>query len=391
MTKRLYFEKPYLTEFTANVVSQTKTDKGWEIILDQTTFYPEGGGQAPDEGSLNNVSVKTLYKNIDKDVVHVLNEELNKNEVIGRINWDKRFGHMQQHSGQHILSAAIFNLFGLHTIQAKFDQNEGWITLERGLNEEEIQQTLMLANSIIFANKAIVTKFITLDEMSQYPLVKTPKEKFSSEGHIRIWHIEDFYTIPCGGTHVAKTGEIGIIFITKQTKENNITKVWFTTGNLTLSYLSILNKTINELTALFQTSDKDIVHVATTKLAQNKQMQNQLASQAEIVASAKSAQITGQEHGKYTVYQFSYEQDDVQILKPLLFTLTKDPNTIALALSTKLPLAISCNKDLSSGLLQTLKNTLLKHQGKGGGNLVYWQAMVPNQKQFVKDFLNSLI
>ncbi|MFA6004886.1 MAG: alanyl-tRNA editing protein [Patescibacteria group bacterium] len=391
MTQKLFDENAYQAEFEATVVSQTQTELGWEVVLDKTCFFPEGGGQDSDAGTLNGQKVKKLVKTDDGDIIHVMQEKIEQSTIIGQIDWKKRFRNMQQHSGQHILSGVLLNTYKLQTESASFTEKEGHITLEWSIPDNDLEKALIAANEIIFANKPIITKFISLDEIEKYNLAKLPKDKFTKTGKIRIWQIEGFYTIPCGGTHCKSTGEIGNIFVKSNKIHGNRTDLNFTTGFVTLDYLTATKKITSELAKMLEVGTDGLVD-ATKKVMDDRHALNlALRENQEQVAAQKAVQILQTAtKGKVTFTAFVYSEADKGTVKTTLYQLAETPNSVHIAHGANVPLTVVSSKDVSLDTLSILTELKTKFNGKGGGSKTYWQAMITDHEQFVKELMEKL-
>ena len=230
MTKRLYYQNSYLKEFKAKVLKKIKIDNRSAVVLDETAFYPTSGGQSYDVGVIQDVPVIEVVEE-DGEIIHILKEELKEeinSEVIGKIDWERRFGHMQQHLGQHILSGALMKLWSVETVS--FHLGEKVCTLDiakEKITEEEVKKAEECANEIIFNNKPVKCYFVEgEEELKRLNLRKMPDRK----GKIRIIEVENFDLSACGGTHCRATGEVGLIKITKWEKRGEKTRLEFICG-----------------------------------------------------------------------------------------------------------------------------------------------------------------
>src|ERR1044071_5731016 len=211
MTERLYYTDSHLTEFEARVTGVTERVSGWTAItLDRTAFYPTGGGQASDTGTLNETRVVECIDAEDKSVLHVVQGrglEVGAS-VLGRVDWPRRLDHIQQHTGQHILSQAFIALFDAET--RGFRMLEQYCEVDIALadpTEEKVEQAIDLANRIIWEDRAVHIRQVTKEEAASLPLRKDS----AREGELRLIEIEGFDLTPCGGTHAGRTGEVGLI------------------------------------------------------------------------------------------------------------------------------------------------------------------------------------
>ncbi|GAH96778.1 unnamed protein product [marine sediment metagenome] len=230
MTERLYYEDSYLKEFKAKVLKKIKIDNRKAVVLDETAFYPTSGGQPYDKGVIQDVPVVEVVEEGD-EIIHILKEELKEkinSEVVVKIDWERRFDHMQQHSGQHILSGALMKLWGVETVS--FHLGEEVCTLDiakEKLTGEEAKKTEEYANEIIFENRLVKCYFVEEGEdLKRLNLRKVPEKTEK----IRIIEVEDFDLSACGGTHCRATGEVGMIKITKWEKRGEKIRLEFICG-----------------------------------------------------------------------------------------------------------------------------------------------------------------
>ena len=202
ITERLYNDDPYLTEFHAEVVEILPYEDKYGIVLNRTAFYPAGGGQPYDTGYIND---KKIYEVIEKDgeLLHIIDEQLSSSEVIGYVDWGRRFDFMQQHTGQHILSACFEKLFSGST--DSFHMGKDIVSIEINIGSFSIsdaERIENMANDIIYGNSPVITRVVAGEEIRSLPLRKMP----TVTENIRIVAIKDVDYSPCGGTHVRTTG-----------------------------------------------------------------------------------------------------------------------------------------------------------------------------------------
>ena len=191
------------------VLSCEEKDDKYLITLDKTAFFPEGGGQYADKGSLSEANVLDVQIK-DEIIYHLTDKPLNMGETVtGEIDWDTRFSRMQNHTGEHIVSGVIHNLYGYNNVG--FHMNDRFITLDTDgpLNEQDIAKIELEVNKVIYANKKINVVYPSADELSNYDY----RSKLDITENVRLVEIEDTDLCACCAPHVAKTGEIGIIKI----------------------------------------------------------------------------------------------------------------------------------------------------------------------------------
>lgn len=216
MTNRLYYDDPYLTRFTARVVRAEAEPNGESrIYLDESAFYPTSGGQPFDTGTLGGREIADVYVDEDGDVVHRIRGSLTAGETVeGIIDWQRRFDHMQQHAGEHMLAGCLYRRLGGHTIGLHLGREDSTIDADlpdgrTRLTQEEIDALEDEVNARIQADEPIRCWFPTPEELAELPLRKPP----TVSEHVRVVRIGDEEYCACGGTHPFTTGQIGLFKI----------------------------------------------------------------------------------------------------------------------------------------------------------------------------------
>jgi alanyl-tRNA synthetase len=232
MTNRIYYTEPYRRTFDATVVSADPVDGGrLHVTLDQTTFYPTSGGQPFDTGTLGGAAVTDVIDREDGTIAHVVSGTLKPGEVVsGEIDWDRRFDHMQQHTGQHVLSAAFDRLFGARTESFHMGQLSATIDLAREVSASEIEKAEQDANRIVWEDRPVTIRFATADEAAAMGM----RKESARSGTLRLIDVQDYDLSACGGTHVERTGAIGVIAIGSVEKFKSGSRVEFLCGGRAL-------------------------------------------------------------------------------------------------------------------------------------------------------------
>jgi alanyl-tRNA synthetase len=222
MTERLYYHDAYLTRFDAAVVG--REDDGRRIYLDRTAFYPTSGGQPFDTGRLGGVPVVDV---VDEEgrVAHVLAGPLPGERIAGEVDWARRFDHMQQHTGQHLLSAVIADRFGAATVSVHFGRESSTLDLDAGsFNHAQVVEAEALANVAVTENRPVRVSFEATATAAGL------RKLTDREGTLRVVTIEELDRSACGGTHVRATGEIGFIALGKVERVKQLARLEFTCG-----------------------------------------------------------------------------------------------------------------------------------------------------------------
>lgn len=235
MTDRLYYNDPYSREFDATVTRVATRGDQQAVWLDRTSFYPTTGGQPFDTGTLNESGVDEVIEDEAGDIVHLIAARqalLREGErVRGVIDWMRRFDHMQQHTGQHVLSAAFDRLFQARTMSFHLGSGASTIDLAREMTPVEIAAAEEAANRIVWEDRAVVIRYATAEEAARMPLRKEPVR----EGTLRLIEVEGFDLSACGGTHVARTGAIGVIAVSAWERFKGGQRLEFVCGGRALS------------------------------------------------------------------------------------------------------------------------------------------------------------
>src|SRR3989475_6821988 len=211
-TERLYYNDPYLLEFDANITEAKAVGHRLGVVLDKTAFYPTSGGQPNDLGTINDVPLVDCVEDAASgNVIHVLEGKIDGQSVRGRIDSDRRADHMQQHSGQHVLSQAFVELFNWPTVSFHLGVVTCTIDLPvDSVSREQAEQAEDLANRIVRENRSVAVRYVAPEKIAEAGLRK-PSER---TGDIRVIDIAGYDRSACGGTHVRITRDIGPIFIT---------------------------------------------------------------------------------------------------------------------------------------------------------------------------------
>ena len=242
-TERLNFADPYLRAFAARVIARADRDGRPAVALDRTAFYPEGGGQPADHGTLDGARVVDVQSDDAGLVWHVLDRRVERDDVEGEVDWPRRFDHMQQHHGQHLLSAAFEELFGLATLAFHLGAEYSSIDLPGEVPEDRIEAAERRANEVIWEDRPVVTRIVMPEELATIPLRKPPVV----EGPVRIVSVPDFDHSACGGTHPRSTGAVGLLHVSRRERRGAETRVEFLCGGRALEDLRRKTRLVSRL------------------------------------------------------------------------------------------------------------------------------------------------
>jgi alanyl-tRNA synthetase len=328
VTERLYYSDSHLIEFDARVVDVADRVSGWTaLVLDRTAFYPTGGGQPSDTGTLNSVRVVECIDDGDNGVLHVVQGTApSRGDVVrGRVDWSRRLDHMQQHTGQHILSQALITLFNAPT--RSFRVLEASCQIDVELNNpttEIIERAVELANNVIWEDRAITIRSVTSGEAAELPLRKEP----ARDGDLRLIEIEGFDLTPCGGTHAYRTGEVGMIAVRSWERAKGLTRIEFVAGVRALGDYRKANKSAREVAALFSTGRDDAPQLAAQMVEEHKELNRRIRVLEELAAEAEAQKLLSSASNGIVLHTF--EARDAESLKKLAHALISHPQIVAL-------------------------------------------------------------
>ncbi len=332
MTERLYYTDAYITTFTARVVERLNADGRPAVVLDRSAFYPTSGGQPHDTGRLDGAVVgEVLVREADGAVIHVLDGEIGGPEVSGAIDWARRFDHMQHHTGQHILTRAFIETANAHTLSFHLGSEDVTIDLNRtDLRPAEIDAAEDLANALVTRDLPVRAWFPSEAEIAALALRKTPEVA----GALRVVRIGDFDATACGGTHVARTGEIGLIKVQRTEKYKDMTRVEFRCGGRALRDYREKNGLLLGLAGALTTGYREIGAALDKLQAENRQLRADLKAARQIVLEAEADRLwaAAPEHGRARIVTQAWAaaERDAGELRQLASRLTARPGSVAL-------------------------------------------------------------
>lgn len=252
MTERLYYTDPYLASFEAMVTERVEVDRRPAVVLDRTAFYPSSGGQPFDVGTLDGRAVTDVVDLEDGRIAHVVEGDAPAEgaRIEGRVDWTRRFDHMQQHTGQHLLSAAFEHVLSARTESFHLGAESSTIDLAIPLDAAKIGATEIEANRVLWEDREVRVRFVDAAEAASLPL----RKESARTGTLRLVEIERYDVSACGGTHVARTGVIGVIAVAGFERFKGGTRVEFVCGKRALARFGrqrdVINACVRHLSVL---------------------------------------------------------------------------------------------------------------------------------------------
>jgi alanyl-tRNA synthetase len=385
MTERLYYNDPYLRSFSAQIID-TAGD-GTTVYLDRTAFYPTSGGQPFDTGSIAGVPVREVADEEDR-IAHRLSAPLPMGPVEGVIDWPRRFDHMQQHTGQHLLSAVLEERFGLRTVSFHLGQDASTIDVEGGaLGSSTIIEAERRANEIVSENRQVTVEF---QDAAEAQGLRKPSER---AGLLRIIAIDGLDRSACGGTHVRATGEIGAILIRKLEKVRQSTRIEFLCGARAGRRARADFDALSRVAQLFSAPLDDVpglveaqLEAARTAEKTRRKLELDLAvSRGKDLYDATAPGPDGIR--RHVQHLANGSLDEVRALAQSFTTRTRAIFAAALDNPASILLAASADAGIDAGRL--LKAELAAAGGRGGGTAGMAQGSVP-RGELLEEILQRL-
>ncbi len=382
MTEKLYYIDSYIKSFEAEVVSCEQGKKGYEVVLDKTAFYPEGGGQPADNGILSGAIVSDVrIKN--KLIYHVVDRPLEVGSIVkGDINFDRRFDMMQQHSGEHIVSGIINSKYGYNNVG--FHLNNTYMTadIDGELTEEQVKEIEILANKAVYENIEIDNTIYPNEEVKD----KVYRSKIELNEDVRLVKVGSYDTCACCGTHVKQTGEIGIIKFVDSVKHRGGTRLTLLCGNRAVQDYSnkqdIINKAMGALSASPDKINYQIERLQ-KEVSDNKLKQKMLIDE---MIDYKISKYLAENKDAYLVYEDIIGADEIRRMCVSMTDKTNKSCMIICMEGDKIKYVIG-NKD--GDIREFCKSFNTKFNGKGGGNAQLCQGSVEGDISEIKNYIEN--
>ncbi|HQR32632.1 MAG TPA: DHHA1 domain-containing protein [Blastocatellia bacterium] len=382
MTTKLFWNDSHLTQFTARVDNVFTQNGKLAVVLNQTALYPEGGGQPADRGWIKSVPVVDVQTDDNGRIVHQLGESAEiaiGEEVLCEVDWARRRELMQQHTGQHIISQAFFQLYGAETKGFRINDRVTEIDLTLELQPDEIQQAILraeeLSNSIIFDDREIRIHEVTPEEAAKLPL---RKESFITDC-IRVIEIEGFDWSPCGGTHARRTGEVGLIAVRAWERAKKMTRLHFVCGVRVLKDYRAANKSA-EAVALKLSVGRDEAEESVNRLIEdNKRLSRRVRELSELAAKVEAAELlaTVPVTNGIQIVEKVFTDRDFEEAKLIAHRLVDGENVIALLAvreSEMVRLVFARSANVAADMNALMKAACEKLGGRGGGKSDFAQG-----------------
>ena len=363
MTQRLYYTEPYRQTFDATVVAVDHADGSAHVTLDQTAFYPSSGGQPFDTGTLGSAAVTDVIDREDGTITHVVSGTLRPGEVVsGVIDWARRFDHMQQHTGQHVLSAAFDRLFGVRTESFHMGQQSSTIDLAREVTPGEVAKAEADANRVVWEDRPVTIRFTTAAEAAAMGM----RKESGRTGTLRLIEVKDYDLSACGGTHVDRTGAIGIIAIGGWEKFRGGSRVEFLCGDRALQRFRLWRDSLAAMQKHLSVPPVEMAASIERLQEDAKALQRTIRGFQEKAAAHEAGALLAKGH----VVVEALEGWDAQGLKAIAAAATAAQPEAVVALFTRTTPAqvvVARGANARTDASAILKQLAAKFGGKGGG------------------------
>jgi alanyl-tRNA synthetase len=286
-TKKLYYEDAYLLEFDAEAVERREHEGRLAVVLDRTAFYPESGGQPWDKGTRGGANVTTVL-DIDGAILHFVEGTVPEGRVHGSVDRATRLDHMQQHTGQHVLSQAFWELLKGETLS--FHMGPEVSTLEIGLkslSDADCDRVEDRANAIVWEDREVKTYFVPEEKIGEVPLRRPPKK----QGLLRVVEVDGFDYSACGGTHVRRTGEIGAVKILGTERIRGNLRFEFLCGGRALRDHRDKDRTVRRLAGAYSCAPVDVVGQVERLAAEHKALKKRARHLEERLAAFEATEV----------------------------------------------------------------------------------------------------
>jgi alanyl-tRNA synthetase len=388
LTQRLYYSSPLLSNWDTEINEIIEENEKFLVSLRATAFYPDGGGQPSDHGLIDGIQVLDVIEK-GVEIYHILPHPPSNSTVSCKIDWNRRFDHMQQHTGQHLLSAVCIELYDAHTVSFHLGVDTVTIDLAiQKLTEVQMKTIEEKVNQYIYEDVKIKKYVVNQEQLSSLPLRKIPE--VSEE--IRIVEIIGIDTSACCGTHVMSTGQLGVMKLLKTEKQKGNVRLHFKCGKRALTDYQVSHEIIQQLSNKFSTNRTQFLDSIVKLEIEAKRMQKELDQLREINDEFIAKELLDQNNSEIITQTFG--DKSFKELQGLIKKLTTKTDKVILLISSsedKVLLAHSGSHSLHCG--QLFKEHLNTYNGKGGGNAISAQASFTDKNELERFiiFLNSTL
>jgi alanyl-tRNA synthetase len=374
--ERLYYTDSLLTQFDAAIVEVGEVNGRPFAVLDRTAFYPTSGGQPHDLGQLGEARVvEVIERGSDGVIQHVLDRALSRGaRVPAEVDWRRRRDHMQQHSGQHVLSASFERRFGIATVSFHLGGDVSTIDLATSVNADIIGEAELLANEVVWDDRPVTVRFVSAEEARSLPLRKEPVRG----GTLRVIEVEQFDLSACGGTHVPRTGAIGAIVISGWERHKGGARVSFVCGGRALRETQRWRDVVASCARQLSSLPGELPQAIDRLQEEQKTLRQQARRSAEeaLHHEAETLAAGAVEHDGRSVVRAVVDRPDPRELKALAQSVVERAGHLAILVSRQRPalLAVARADDVAIDAGRVVRHLAEQLGGRGGGRPELAQA-----------------
>jgi len=383
MTERLYYNDSFVREFDAQVLSCEQEGERWRVILDRTAFYPTSGGQPHDLGVIGDARVLEVA-DAEEKVVHYTSAPVKLGPAHGEIDWARRIDHMQQHTGQHLLSAAFIELFNFQTVSFHLGREVSTIDLAApSIVPRHVEEAERRTNAIIFDDRVVAVRYGTAQELAEAGI----RKQVDREGILRAVEVEGFDRQPCGGTHLARTGQAGMLLTRKLERRRDSWRIEFVCGFRALATARVDYATLSQAASLLSCGLPAVPPVLAKMIEERRGQHGAVKRLEERLAKHEACSLLAA-HAPASldaprVIVTVLDDASPEYLRLLAATLVAEGKVIALLASgSSGHVALAQTKGLAAGDMgSALREALNQFKGKGGGAADFAQGSLADPGQ----------
>jgi alanyl-tRNA synthetase len=402
-TEKLYLNDPYSVSFRAHVIESREAGAGRSAVaLDRTLFYPESGGQTADVGSIGSLPVIDVQEEDGGRVVHIVEVPAGSSapapgeEVEGCVDWPRRFDHMQQHTGQHVLSRSFVRTAGLYTVSFHLGEDTCTIDLEGGgFGADVADLAEELANAIVVENRPVVIKTLPAAEVERLYGGELRRSLPEGVTEARLVEVEEFDVIPCCGTHVRATGELGLIKILKSEKAKGCRRVYFKAGGRALRDYQNKHDIVQSLAGRLTTSTDDVEFRIDKLLADGQRTKKDVKRLSQALAAYETRallQAAPESSGERVIVRY-YPDGSDEFLRMVSAALREAPRTVAVIGAATGAVVCSASDGVAVDFAALAVEPAVAAGGSGGGKGGFAQLKLPDGadvNKFVEEIGNNV-
>ncbi|NMM64872.1 alanyl-tRNA editing protein [Clostridium sp. P21] len=378
MTEKLYYKDAYIKECEANVLDIIEKEGNVLVVLDKTPFYPEGGGQPSDIGTIDGIKVNYVSEQ-GETIYHHMEKAPKNKKVKCLIDFERRFDHMQQHSGEHLISGVIFKLYGGNN--KGFHLGEEYVTLDIDIDhfsEDMIKKVEDEVNEYIYANRSFDTYMVTKDEVDKVPA----RKRINVDEDIRIVEAKDMDCCPCCGTHVKTTSEVGIVKILKAERYKGMTRIYIKCGKRALKDFQLKHDIVTNLNKALSVDENGILDRVNKQFEEIEGLKRESSRLKSILAGIEAENIIKNAKSKLIsilIEDKSFE--DIQLIGSII---ENNGYIVILASLEEQKILFLNNTDIDVSCGKLFKEHIKEFNGKGGGKDKRAQGTFDNKEDLTK-------